>query len=110
MSFVLDDIPYVVYYLDDIICYSDSWEEHLLILEAVSGELENANLVLNLSKCVFAQAKVQFLGHMVDLGSLSPPTAKVEAITEMEAPRTKRQLRRFLGAIGYYHRYIKKFC
>ena len=110
MSSVLAGIPNVVCYIDDIVCYTETWESHLKVLESVFVALESAGLVVNLSKCSFAQAQVQYLGHMVGLGSLSPPLAKVSAIMEMEVPHTKRQVRRFLGAVGYYRRYVKNFA
>ena len=110
MNSILKDIPNVAVYLDDIIIFSDTWEEHLNQLNCLFEALSNANLVLNLSKCCFAKAQVQYLGHLVGLGTLSPPATKVEAIECMATPSTKRQVRRFLGAIGYYRRYIKNFA
>ena len=110
MSTVLAGIPNVACYMDDIVCFSETWEIHLEVLESVFEALENAGLVVNLPKCSFAKAQVQYLGHMAGLGSLSPPSAKVTAIMEMEVPHTKRQVRRFLGAVGYYRRYVKNFA
>ena len=110
MNQIREGIPNVAVYLDDVVVFSDTWEEHIEQLHCLFDALNRANLVLNLRKCVFAKAQVQYLGHVVGLGELSPPTAKVEAIEQMPAPRTKKQVRRFLGTIGYYRRYIKNFA
>ena len=109
MNHILSDIPKVAVYLDDIVVFSDTWEEHLNQLNCLVNALHDANLVLNLSKCSFAKTQVQYLGHVVGLGTLAPSFAKVEAIERMAAPCTKKQIRRFFGAIGYYRRYIKNF-
>ena len=110
MSQVLEDISKVAVYLDNIVVFSDTWEEHLTQLDCLFKALHKANLGLNLSKCSFAKAQMQYLGHVVVLGTLAPPKAKVEAIGKMAAPCTRKQVRRFLGAIGYNRRYIKNFA
>ncbi|XP_076043861.1 uncharacterized protein LOC143026954 [Oratosquilla oratoria] len=110
MHSVLAGIDNVVVYLDDILVFTDTWQAHINQLDSLFNALHNNNLVVNLSKCIFAQAQVPYLGHIVGGGVLSPPSAKVEAISMMAVPNTKRQVRRFLGAVGYYRRYIKNFA
>lgn len=110
MNLALHDVSNKVIYLDDILCYSDTWSEHLQHLDNLFSALQKAGLVINLSKSTFAEAQVMYLGHNVGLGSLAPPQAKVKAIAEMLPPISKKQVRRFLGAIGYYRRYLANFA
>ena len=71
--------------------------------------LRKAGLVINLRKSDFAQAKVIYLGHEIGLGKVAPKQANVEAITTFPAPQNKRGVRRFLGMVGYYRRFVKNF-
>lgn len=69
MNLVLPDVPNVAVYLDDILCFSDSWPEHLEHLASLFSALQKAGLVVNLAKFTFAEAQVMYLGHTVGLGS-----------------------------------------
>ena len=93
-------------YMDDIILYSDSWEEHLERLELFFERLSNAKLTVNLSKSEFACGSVKYLGHTVGQGKVKPIGSKVQAIRDFPRPVTKKQVMRFLGMVGYY----RKFC
>ncbi|XP_071483344.1 uncharacterized protein [Diadema antillarum] len=97
-------------YLDDIIVYSHTWEDHLLRVRALFDRLTSANLTVNLRKCEFARAKVVFLGHIVGHGSVKPVEAKVETILNFPRPQSKRELRRFLGMTGYYRKFCHNFA
>ena len=96
-------------YIDDLIIYTDTWEQHLLQLEKVLASLAEASLVLNLKKCEFVKAHVQYLGYIVGQGKVFPPLSKVEAIAKIPRPAQKRDLQRFLGMIGYYRRFVTNF-
>lgn len=87
-------------YLDDIVVYSSSWEDHVQQLGAVFVWLRDTNLILNLVKCEFGQATVTYLGKVVGRGQDRPVEVKVEAILSFLAPASRRQLRRFLGWRG----------
>ncbi|XP_072172595.1 uncharacterized protein [Diadema setosum] len=97
-------------YLDDVIVYSHTWEDHLLRVRALFDRLTSANLTVNLRKCEFARAKVVFLGHIVGHGSVKPVEAKVETILNFPRPQSKRELRRFLGMTGYYRKFCHNFA
>ncbi|XP_072178543.1 uncharacterized protein [Diadema setosum] len=97
-------------YLDDIIVYSHTWEDHLLRVRALFDRLTSANLTVNLRKCEFSRAKVVFLGHIVGHGSVKPVEAKVETILNFPRPQSKRELRRFLGMTGYYRKFCHNFA
>lgn len=86
--------------------YSDSWDHHLRELETLLTRLASANLVVNLKKCDFVRAQVQYLGYVVGLGKVRPPEAKVDALRDFPAPQNRRELRH----IGYYRRYLKNFA
>ena len=76
-------------YIDDLIIYADSWEEHLQRLEAVFERLSEAKLTVNLSKSNFGHAEVTFLGHVVGSGQVKPTNAKIQALLEYPVPRNK---------------------
>lgn len=96
-------------YLDDIAIFSENWESHLKHLDCVLDRIMKANLTLKPSKCKFAQNHVKYLGHIVGNGFRSPAQAKIQSIIDFPAPRTKTQIRAFLGLAGYYSRYIPMF-
>ena len=96
-------------YIDDIIVYSDTWEQHLLRIRALLERLVQAQLAVNLSKSEFAHAHVTYLGHVVGQGHVGPVTAKVEAVMNFPAPANKKKLMRFLGMTGYYRKFCRNF-
>ncbi|GFU89526.1 retrovirus-related Pol polyprotein from transposon 297 [Trichonephila clavipes] len=100
---------FVVPYLDDIAIFSDTWESHLKHVEMVLQRIKRAKLTIKPSKCKFAQQNVKFLGHIVGQGFRTPSEIKVQAVLEFPTPRTKTQIRAFLGLAGYYQKYINLF-
>jgi len=97
-------------YLDDIIIFSGTWEEHLSHLRVVLSRVRAANLTLSPNKCVFAVAEVDYLGHHVGLGRVQPRAKKVQAILDFPAPTNRRQLQQFLGLAGYYRKFVPHFA
>jgi len=93
-------------YIDDIVIYSDTWEDHLRIIRTFFERLTEAKLTVNLAKSEFARAHVTYLGHVVGQGQVKPVDAKISAISDFPRPESKKQLMRFLGMAGYY----RKFC
>ena len=79
---------YCAAYVDDIIIFSDTWEEHLSHLRTVLSRIRAANLTLSPSKCCFAVAEVDYLGHHVGLGHVQPLTKKVQAVLDFPPPPT----------------------
>ena len=98
-----------VLYLDDIIVFSDSVEEHLKRLEEILQRLRAANLMLKPSKCHFFKRQVEFLSHIVSQDGVSTDPHKVEAVKEWPIPRRVRDVRAFLGLTGYYRRFIQNY-
>jgi Reverse transcriptase (RNA-dependent DNA polymerase)/RNase H-like domain found in reverse transcriptase len=103
----LDD--FVIVYLDNIIIYSKSEEEHLQHVEKVLQKLKNHALFGKLSKCHFNETEVEFLGHVVNAEGIKIQKNKVEAIQKWLRPKNVRDLQYFLGLANYYRRYIINF-
>ncbi|KAK3097762.1 hypothetical protein FSP39_012961 [Pinctada imbricata] len=93
-------------YIDDVIIYSDTWDDHLRIMRTFFDILAKANLTVNLAKSEFCHATVEYLGHKVGQGFVTPIMAKVEAISKFPIPTNKKEIMRFLGMAGFY----RKFC
>ena len=103
---VLSGIPRVFVYLDDIFAMSETEEEHRTLLHHVFERLRTQGLMVNPKKCVFGVDNLQFLGHHVSAEGLKPSKSNVVAIVNYESPQTRRQLRRFLGMVQFYARFV----
>lgn len=107
MSDLFRDLPYVCVYLDDILIFSNSNEDHWKHLDEVLRRLQKESLVAKLKKCHFAQTKVEYLGYVIGHNSIEPVHDKCTAIKEFPTPKTIKDAQRFLGMINYYRRFIK---
>ena len=97
-------------YLDDIIIYSESFEDHIKHLSMVFQRLEEAGLKLKASKCHFAKNHINYLGHVVTDEGISPDPKKVEAVKDFPQPKFLKEVRSFLGLTSYYRRFIKDYA
>ena len=93
-------------YIDDILVASDTEEDHVLDLRAIFTRLADNNLKINELKCSFGVNELDFLGHRVSKDGLLPLPEKVEAISSFKQPLKVNGLRRFIGMLNYYRRYI----
>ena len=96
-------------YLDDLLVFSNTFEEHLNRLGVVFDCLLKAGLKLKPSKCSIAQKSLLFLGHVISKSGVAVNPDKVKAISEFPIPQNVEQLRRFLGMAGYYREYIEGY-
>ena len=109
MWMVTKDLEGCVIYLDDIVIFSDTWEEHVNRIEALFKRLKDAGLVVNLSKSEFAKSEVLYLGYKVGQGKVAPKESNVEALLRFPVPLSKKNIRQFLGLAGYYRRFVPHF-
>ena len=106
MDNLLQGIPQVCVYLDDILVTGKSTEEHFKNLEEVLSILKNAGMHLKRSKCAFLLPQVEYLGHQISEKGLQPTAQKLKAIVEAPAPHNVSQLKSFLGMINYYSKFL----
>ena len=91
------DPEFVDVYLDDVIIFSTTLDQHISHIQKVLECFEKANLKLNLKKCRFCCCEVEYLGHIVTPNGFKPNIRNVEAIKEFPVPTTLKELRQFLG-------------
>lgn len=96
----------VLLYLDDVIVFSATVEQHLKRLEEVFSRLQDQYLKVKLSKCRFFQHQVSYLGHVVSAEGVSTAPAKIEVVKEWKRAGHLAELRSFLGFASYYRRFI----
>ena len=108
MDSILGDIPRVYVYIDDILVASESPQQHMEDLKTVFKVLADNGLVVQRSKCVLGKSSLEFLGYHVDANGVAPLPTRVEAIKEVPAPTTIKELQRFLGMVNYYRRFIRR--
>ncbi|GJY13998.1 putative reverse transcriptase domain-containing protein [Tanacetum coccineum] len=99
----------MIVFIDDILIYSKTKEEHDVHLRLILELLKKEELYAKFSKCDFWLSKVQFLGHVIDSEGIHVDPAKIESIKDWESPKTPTEIRQFLGLAGYYRRFIEGF-
>ena len=97
-------------YVDDMAVGSGDWPAHLDHVDRFLSTIKGAGLTLSISKCEFAKPEVHLLGHIVGSGTKRADPQRLSGIAEMPRPTTKKEVRRLLGALGYYREYVPQFA
>jgi hypothetical protein len=112
---LMDDVlrpftnSFVVVYLDDILIFNRTWEEHMRHIQQVLSTLRQHKLYANLEKCSFGMNRVQYLGYIVDEHGVHVDPAKIQVIRDWPAPTTLTELQSFLGLANFYRRFVLGF-
>ena len=99
---------YAAAYLDDVVIYSKSWEEHIRHITDVLQRLREAGLTIRPKKCQFGMDRCSYLGHIGN-GEVRPEKNKVQAVRDFPIPATKRRVRAFLGLTGFCRKYPRLY-
>ena len=105
-----DILRILIVYLDDIVIYSETLEEHLQSLDLVFGKLKEHGLKLKAEKCELFKTEVKYLGHILSNEGLKADPSKTIAVEKWSRPCTLQELRRFLGFTSYYRRFVPNFA
>ena len=99
-----------VIYLDDILIFGKTIEEHNQRLEMVLSRIKQAGLKLAPTKCRFMQTEIKYLGHVINEDGVKTDPDKIKSIKEWKLPGCKKELQTFLGFCNYYRRFIKDYA
>ena len=103
------NLTYALVYLDDVIMYSKTEEDHLRQLQAMFERFQEHRLKLKPSKCSFLRKQITFLGHEISADSMKPCTLNLKGIAEMAPPANYTEVWRLLGMTRFFRRFIKNY-
>ena len=106
MESLLNGIPGVIVYIDDILVTGMTTEEHLKALDKVLSRLEKAGLCLQKTEVLFMQTSVTYLGHYIAADGIRPVPEKVEPVRQAPQPKNAVELRSYLGLLTYYSKFL----
>lgn len=99
-----------VVYLDDILIFSSSLEEHVININKIFNALRKANLKIQIDKCNFFYKETEYLGHVLTPNGMKPNPNKLETIKNLKLPESSKQIKSFLGVTGYYRKFVKDYA
>jgi hypothetical protein len=103
----LDD--FVIVYLDDIIIFSETWDEHVRHVKKVFDTLQRETLYVKLSKCEFGKTALVYLGHIIGGGQVKVDPFNIDLIANWPMPKSVTEILSFLGVVQYWRRFISNF-
>ena len=106
---VLYDMPYTFGYLDDILIYSRDVQGHIEHLKSVFQRMREVGLKLKESKCNFLKQHLQYLGHLISGEGIKPVSEKLDSMEKIASPKNPKQVKQFLGLVGYYRKFVPRF-
>ena len=109
MNDVLQGLSFVSVYLDDILIFSKTPEEHITHVETVLNRIKEHGFFLKLFKCEFFQTSITYLGHLINYDDIMPDPKKLSAVKDWPTPKSILDVRSFLGLANYFRRYVKGF-
>ncbi|CAF2035716.1 unnamed protein product [Rotaria magnacalcarata] len=96
-------------YIDDVVIFSPTFEQHIIDLEKVFQALQSANLILKAAKCQFCRRDLRYLGHIITQNGIKPDPDLVKSVTNFPQSKKIKDVQSFLGLTGYYRRFIKDY-
>ena len=105
-----DMIDYTDIYVDNIVVYSESLEDHLVHLRKVLQRLREHQLFVNLKKCSFAQSEIEFVGFIVGRKGIRPVPEKLQTISDLPVPKNVKHVLSFVGLCCFYHKFFQQFA
>ena len=106
---ILDGIPNIEVFVDDVLVHTKSWEEHVETIEKIFKKFAEVGVSIKPSKCQLGTQSLEFLGHTIGQGVQRPQMKTIDKIQAFQKPTTKKGIRSFLGICGYYSRFVDKY-
>ena len=100
----------VLVFMDDILVYSATLEQHVTLLQLVFEILQTHQFLIKKSRCCFASNTVEYLGHVISANGVVTDPSKIQVVQQWPSPTNIKQLRGFLGLTGYYRKFIKHYA
>ena len=110
MKRVLNGLHFTPAYLDDVIIFSETEEQHLKHIKIVLTRLKQANLKLKKSRCAFFKKELHYMGCILTTDGIKNQTEKIKAVCDMRPPTNEKGVREFLAMVGYYRKFINRFA
>lgn len=101
---------FVFVYMDDIVIFSKSLQEHIIHIKQIFSKLRQFNLKVQLDKTEFMRKEVAFLGHIITPDGIKPNPSKIQAVLNYPIPKSTKEIKSFLGLVGYYRKFIPNFA